>query len=104
MVNSIFERMEHRVYMKKDFIVKGGSYGKNLYIILEGEAIVFGMNNDIIGIMRNGCHFSNELGPKVIEDFNGKRIVHIVAKSLTIVGVLPKEDLDILFQAYPYWL
>ena len=83
--------------MKKDFIVKAGSYGDNIYIILDGEALVFGMNNDLIGIMRSGTHFSNKLGSKIKEDFNGKRIFHIVAKQLTVVGIISKEDANVLF-------
>ena len=89
--------------MRKDFIVKAGSYGKNLYIILDGEALVFGINNDLIGIMKSGTHFNNEMGSSAKENFNGKRIVHIVAKSLTVVGVLRKKDFEIISEAYPYW-
>ena len=62
LINSIFARIEKRVYMRRDFIVKAGSYGTNLYIILDGEALVFGINNELIGIMKSGTHFNNDLG------------------------------------------
>lgn len=39
----------------------GGSYSTSTYIILDGEAIVFGMNEDMIGFMRAGGHYSNSL-------------------------------------------
>lgn len=45
--------------MSSDFIIKGGSYGESLYVILDGEALMFGMNNEIIGIMKCGAHFNN---------------------------------------------
>lgn len=61
MINSILSRIEKRVYLKKDFIIKAGSFGENLYIILDGEALVFGINNDLIGIMKSGTHFNNEM-------------------------------------------
>jgi hypothetical protein len=79
--------------MKNDFIIKGGSYGKNFYIMLDGEATMVGFNTDIIGIMGRGCHFSNDLLPKDDDNYHNKRIVHIVAKTLSVVGVIQKSDI-----------
>jgi len=59
MVNSIFELMKIRVYMNQEFIIKAGSYGQNFYLILDGEALMFGINNDLICIMKSGTHFNN---------------------------------------------
>lgn len=53
--------------MRRDFIVKAGSYGTNLYIILDGEALVFGINNELLGIMKSGTHFNNDLGQMITE-------------------------------------
>lgn len=89
--------------MANDFLVKVGSYSENLYIIMDGEALMLGLNNEIMGIMRSGTHFNNILGDRGLEDFGGKRIVHIVAKTMLVVGVMRKENMERLFEAYPYW-
>ena len=88
--------------MKNDIIVKAGSFGENMYIILDGEALLIGLNNDLLGIMRSGTHFNNDYGYTGNEFFEGKRITHLVAKTLTIMGVIEKSKLDLLFEAYPY--
>ena len=62
MINSIFELMKIRTYMKNDIIVKCGSYGKSLYIFLDGEAIMFSINNELLCIMRRGTHYNNFMG------------------------------------------
>eukprot|EP00347_Sterkiella_histriomuscorum_P000063 403377328 len=104
MLNSIFELMKIRVYMPSDIIVKCGSCGKKLYLFLDGEAIMFGINNELICIMGRGTHFNNIMGEDTSErEFEGKRLCHLVAKTLTIVGVIEYDDLQALFQAYPYW-
>ena len=61
---------------------------------------MFGINNELLGIMKSGCHFSNTIEGS---NYNNKRIVHIVARTLTIVGVLQQKDLNLLFDAYPSW-
>ena len=63
MTNSILELIEMRVYMQGDFIIKGGSFGEEMFIILDGEGLLFGINSDLIAIMKCGTHFNNELGP-----------------------------------------
>ena len=90
MVNSIFEVTKMRVYMSKDIIIKAGSFGMNLYLFLEGEAIMYGIDEEIIHIMTSGTHFNNDLGGD-LEDFQGKRICHIVAKTICVVGVIEKD-------------
>jgi len=59
MVNSIFELMKIRIYMNQEFIIKVGSYGRSLYLILDGDALMFGINNELICIMNSGTHFNN---------------------------------------------
>ena len=85
--------------MAKEFIVIGGTYSTNTYVILDGEACVFGLNNEMIGIMRNGCHFSNDTK----HVFENKRLCHIVAKQITTVGIIERENLELLYEAYPEW-
>jgi len=100
LANSILRALKVRVYLRKDFIVKVGSYGTNLYIMLDGEAAAFGINNELLGFMKSGSHFSNDIGGP---NFQNKRIVHLIARSLIIVGVLRHEDLETLYEAYPDW-
>ena len=88
MVDSIFELMKIRVYMNQEFIVKAGSYGRNFYLILDGEALMFGINSELLCIMKSGTHFHNSLDIDAAEDFNGKRLCHLIAKDIVVVGVL----------------
>lgn len=103
MINSIFEIMKIRVYMNNEFIIKCGSYGRNLYLILDGEALLFGINNDLVCILGSGSHFNNELDDEEQETFEGKRICHIVAKSIVVVGVIDPEKLAMLFNVNPFF-
>ena len=61
-VNSFIEQMEIRVYMPKDFIIKAGSNDENFYFILDGNALMFGIDDNLIGILSSGSHFSCNLG------------------------------------------
>jgi signal-transduction protein with cAMP-binding, CBS, and nucleotidyltransferase domain len=61
-VNSFIEQMEIRVYMPKDFIIKAGSNDENFYFILDGNALMFGIDDNLIGILSSGSHFSCNIG------------------------------------------
>ena len=89
-----------RIYLGNDFIVKVGSWGSNTYIIMDGEAAMYGINNELLGIMKSGSHFSNDL-PSKMNNFEKKRLVHIMARTLTIVGVLKRSDILFLYEAFP---
>ncbi len=59
-------------------------------------------------MLQPGAHFSNDLSePDTVnpanESYNSKRIVHLISRQLTIVGVLKKQDLQMLYEAYPEW-
>ena len=82
--------------MPEDYMIKGGSYGECMYLILNGEALLFGMDSSLIGILRAGTFFHNGCVPHT-ENYNHKRIVHVIAKSLMIVGVISKDNVDMLF-------
>jgi CRP-like cAMP-binding protein len=103
MVTSILEFMDIRTYIAKDIIIKCGSYGEDLFIILEGEALVFGINNELVGLMRHGSHFNNSYSESDAYDYKGKRLIHMVAKSHLILGVVDKKNLEKIFEAYPYF-
>ena len=66
--------------MPRDFILKAGSHGESLYFILDGEAVMFGIDNDIIAILRCGSFFNNDisLSDNHKDNYYGKRICHIV--------------------------
>ena len=101
LTNSILTCLEYRVYMDGDFIVIGGSSSMNTYIILEGEAIVFGLNEEFIAYIKSGGHYSNDLEDDDEETFEYKRPLHIVSKGISIVGILSIEKLKELYMAYP---
>ena len=61
-VNSMIELIKIRVYMPHEFIVKAGSYDECLYFILDGEAVMFSLSNELLSIMRTGSHFNVDIG------------------------------------------
>ena len=61
-VNSFVEQMEIRVYMPKEFIIKAGSNDEKFYFILDGDALMVGMDDNLIGILSSGSHFSCNIG------------------------------------------
>jgi hypothetical protein len=91
-----------RVYMRNDFIVKVGSWGSTIYLVLDGEAAILGINNELMGLLKSGCHYSSDI-PKKEHHYGRKRIVHLIAKTLTIVGVFKKQDIEYLYKCYPEW-
>ena len=101
LTNSILTILEYRVYMNGDFIVVGGSSSMNTYIILEGEAVVFGLNEEFIAFIKSGGHYSNDLEDGDEYTYNHKRPLHIVSKGISIVGVLNVDKLKELYIAYP---
>ena len=47
--------------MRHDFIVKAGHSTEDTYIVLEGEVNIYGINNEILGVLTNGSHFGLDL-------------------------------------------
>ena len=99
--NSVFRSIIFRTYMDEEFIVIGGSYSRNTYIMLEGEAGIFSFHDDFISFMRTGSHYSNDLDSDDEDTFQYKRPVHIISKGTSIVGVLTLDMLNELYLAYP---
>jgi signal-transduction protein with cAMP-binding, CBS, and nucleotidyltransferase domain len=44
LTTSIMNKMKFEAYLPNEFIIKCGSYSEDLYIILDGEAAIFGIN------------------------------------------------------------
>lgn len=101
LANSILTRLEYRVYMDGDFVVIGGSTSRNTYIIMEGEATVFGLNEEFMSVIRSGGHYSNDLEEGDEDILKYKRPLHIVSAGISIVGILNYNDLHDLYVAYP---
>ena len=77
--------------MPHEFIVKAGSYNECLYFILEGEAVIFGLGNQLLAIMRAGSHFNVDIGQiDPAQIYHGKRILHIVSTTQTAVAIVEK--------------
>lgn len=64
---------------------------------------MFGINNELVCILKSGTHFSNELENDVEENYGGKRLCHLIAKSITVVGVIDYEVVSQLLEAYPFF-
>ena len=101
LVNSILTCLEYRIYMDGDFVIVGGSSSMNTYIILEGEAVVFGLNEEFISHIKSGGYYSNDLEVGDEDTFQFKRPLHIVSKGISLVGILSIEKLQELYIAYP---
>ena len=65
--NSIFRCMQIRSPMRHDFIVKAGHSTEETYIVLEGEVNVYGITNDLLGVLTNGSHFGLDLSETELE-------------------------------------
>lgn len=101
LTNSILAVVDIRIYMQDDFIVEAGTYSKNTYILLDGECVVYGMNDDVVGYMRPGAHYSNNLPEGSIEILDYKRPINIITKTICKIGILKVEKLNILYDVYP---
>ena len=47
--------------MQNDFLVKAGYSTENTYIVLEGKVKVYGITNELLGVLTNGSHFGLDL-------------------------------------------
>ncbi|CAI2367548.1 unnamed protein product [Moneuplotes crassus] len=101
LTNSVMTFLEYRIYMDGDFIVIGGSSSMNTYFLLEGEAIIIGLNEEFIGYMKTGGHYSNDLDDDNENTFDYKRPFHIVSKGISKVGILNRSKLYDLYIAFP---
>ena len=46
LTNSIIKLMQIRVYLTNEFIFKVGTYSQNMYIVVEGSAVLLGAFQD----------------------------------------------------------
>lgn len=61
-VDSFLKILQIEIYMPRDFIIKAGSLDDKFYFILEGEAVLVGLVDEVIGILKSGAHLSKDLG------------------------------------------
>jgi len=59
--------------------------------------MLIGLNNRKLGVLRAGAFYSDELEEKPLV----RRLVHLVARRISIVGVITSENLDLIMKAYP---
>jgi hypothetical protein len=103
LTNSILSKVKFRIYMDGDLIVKGGSYSSNTYIFLDGEGVIFALNEEFIAYIKSGGHYSNNLEEGDENKFEYKRPIHIISKGISIIGIINLESLEELYDAYPYF-
>jgi hypothetical protein len=66
--------------------------------VMEGQAIMLGLDSDVITILRPGSHFHNDLGEDGEESSNhlsyfGRRIFHLVSQSQTTIGIISESSI-----------
>ena len=109
--------------MRHDFLLKAGHSTEDTFIILEGKVKVYGITNELLGILTNGSHFGLDLSKMATElefsdipeqfqsilqmdspkdNFKNKSTVHLVTKSYVTIGVISKSDRKVLYKAYPF--
>jgi hypothetical protein len=49
-------------FMPRDFLLKVGALYLDFMVILEGEILISGLDNKIIGILRPGSHIHKDIG------------------------------------------
>jgi hypothetical protein len=69
-------------------MIKAGSLGDGLIFLLEGQAVMMGLDNEVIAILRPGAHHHNELGGTDKEAYYGRRIFHLVSTQQTSIAYL----------------
>ena len=113
------------MFQNHEFILKVGQHCSDTLVILDGQVSVLGLNDrETIGVLTSGSHYSNSLAcdkaqlspTKLIgkqrsivtmnhldDNFESKSLVHLVAQSFVVVGVIKQADLEHLYHAYPQW-
>ena len=83
--------------MPREFIIKAGSVGDGLIFILEGQAVMMGLDNDVISILRPGAHHHNEFGVSEKETYHGRRLFHLISQQETSIGYLDSRAVKKMF-------
>lgn len=67
------------------------------------KSVVQPMNEDeIIGVLKVGSHYSLDLS-QAKNNYESKTTCHLIAIQPTVIGVLSKEGLNLLYSSYPDW-
>lgn len=103
LIHSFAELVRFQVFMPREFIIKAGSHGDGLIFIMEGQAVMMGLDNDVIAILRPGTHHHNEFGVSEKETYHGRRLFHLVSHQQTSIGFLDMRGIKKMFQAFPDW-
>jgi|LauGreDrversion4_2_1035121.scaffolds.fasta_scaffold438625_1 hypothetical protein len=94
--------------MPNEYLIKAGSIGEGLIFVMEGQAVMLGLDADIVSILRPGAHFHNNVGEDEKESscplsYYGRRIFHLVSQSQTTIGMITESSIQKLFDAFPDW-
>lgn len=97
---SLFRLMTIQYFLVGDSIIKVGDKNFDMYIILEGEVDVLNIQGKkVLATLKEGAHF----GEANIILKNEMRTATIMATKISKIGILTKDNLEILFDAYPNW-
>jgi CRP-like cAMP-binding protein len=100
LTRSIFSLMKLEYYAIGESLIKVGDRSQNMFILLEGQVDVLNLKGTkVLATLKQGSHF----GEANIILKNDMRTASILATEICTVGILEKEVLEILFEAFPHW-
>lgn len=98
LLRSIFNVMKIEFFSIGEFIIKIGDKSESMFFLLEGEADVLDLEGTkVLANLEAGAHF----GEANIILGNDMRTASIMATQICTVGLLEKEELEIIFDAFP---
>ncbi|TNV73363.1 hypothetical protein FGO68_gene3598 [Halteria grandinella] len=87
----------YKIFMPKDFIVLKGEEGDEMYFIIEGQVQVLdGDKSTILATMKEGMSFG-----EIALFMQIKRTANVQAKTLCVISILTKKDLDRIMLNFP---
>ena len=100
LARSIFSMMKLEHYSIGESLIKVGDKSQNMFILLDGKVDVLNLKGTkVLATLKQGAHF----GEANIILKNDMRTASILATQICTVGILEKEDLEVLFEAFPHW-
>lgn len=99
-IRSVFKIMKIEIILPGDALIKIGDRSFDMFYLLKGKVDVVDLEGTkVLATLKTGAHF----GEVNILLKNDMRTATIIPTKLCTVGILSKQQLKMLFQAFPYW-
>ena len=100
LIRSIYSMMRIQFNLLGDIILRIDDLSYDMYIIIDGEATIIALEgNSILDILGPGSHFGET---NMLLDIN-IRTATVVATKISQLGVISKNNMQLLLQCYPEW-